>query len=258
MLKIDHLSHSSISTYLLCPLSWKFHYMDNHRAPANTSLVMGSAWHDMAEDYAKGLITNLEKGFCDALDRRMRRERIRFGPGETLASLKERGKELLQSEDVRMALDQLRALTDPMIPNCIEREVYMKVSEVPVPVKGYIDVLQKDGIPADIKTTSSKKGWDREKAEKEYQPLVYLGALAQAGLEVPGKRFRHYTFNFTTGGAIIFDVAHTDQEIFEYMDIVRQVWRGIEAEVFTPHHGGGWKCSKSFCDHWDICTQKGH
>jgi putative RecB family exonuclease len=253
-MKLDHLSYSSVSCYLDCSLSWKYRYVDEIKTPTAHNLVLGSAWHDMAEAYAKGQTNNLEQAFTESLMRRVAGERIKFTRGATANDLKEKALDLLQNPDVRVTLDELRALTDPTVTGNIERKITLTVPNVPVPVIGYIDVLQKDGIPADLKTTSSKKGWTLDKAQREKQPLVYLGALEQAGLEVPEQRFRHYTFNFTTGEAAVFDVPHTWDQIWCYMDLIQGVWHGIKQEVYLPHTGS-WKCNPQWCDYWNICQE---
>lgn len=40
---VDYLSYSSVSTYLLCPKSWQFRYIDKVSVPTSPNLIFGSA-----------------------------------------------------------------------------------------------------------------------------------------------------------------------------------------------------------------------
>jgi hypothetical protein len=44
MTELDHLSYSSISSYLGCGQNWKFHYKDEIKTPTSPELVFGSAF----------------------------------------------------------------------------------------------------------------------------------------------------------------------------------------------------------------------
>ena len=48
---IEHLSYSSISSYLLCGRSWRFKYIDKVPTLPTSSLILGSAVHDTIEKF---------------------------------------------------------------------------------------------------------------------------------------------------------------------------------------------------------------
>jgi hypothetical protein len=99
---------------------------------------------------------------------------------------------------VNSTLSQFIASIEPMsvikvdesgeqLVKAIEYELWYQIPDMPLPILGYIDVLQKDGIPLDIKT--SKRRWPVDKAAKEIQPSFYLDGLRLAGMQSPGNRF---------------------------------------------------------------------
>ena len=45
----EHLSYSSISTYLMCPKSWEYRYLIKPDAPTSANLIFGSAFHNAIE-----------------------------------------------------------------------------------------------------------------------------------------------------------------------------------------------------------------
>ena len=48
-----HLSNSQITQYMLCPMSYKFSYVDGLREPPNPALVAGKTAHKVLEIFAE-------------------------------------------------------------------------------------------------------------------------------------------------------------------------------------------------------------
>jgi hypothetical protein len=147
----------------------------------------------------------------------------------------------------------------------IERRVELTVPGVPIPVIGYIDLIEQDGVPADFKT--SARSWSQKQADSEMQPCFYLAALNQSGWEgiyplhwdkEKGKwngtfTFRHYVFVKTkTPKVQIWESTRTVGDLFWLFGLITDVWKGIKAKVFPPNPGT-WKCSPKYCEHWGIC-----
>ena len=83
---------------------------------------------------------------------------------------------------------------------------------MPILVIGYIDLIEKDGVPIDFKT--SNKSWSYSKAKNEIQPIFYLAALIQEEYEI-SLNFRHYVFvKNKTPKVQIWETSRTIQEIF--------------------------------------------
>ena len=54
----DHLSYSSISCYLQCPLKWKLHYLDQAQEEfISSSLVFGQAIHESVAAFLNSALT---------------------------------------------------------------------------------------------------------------------------------------------------------------------------------------------------------
>jgi hypothetical protein len=138
----------------------------------------------------------------------------------------------------------------------IERKIELHVPGVPIPIIGYIDLIESDGIPADFKT--SGKSWSQKQADAEMQPCFYLAALNQSGWnpEINYKDaflFRHYVFVKTkTPKVQIWESTRTIQDLFWLFGLISDVWHGIECGAFPPNPGT-WKCSPRHCEYWGIC-----
>ncbi len=274
MNELKHLSYSSISTYLNCPAMWKFRYIDKLPTFGNPNLFFGSVWHKAIEHY----IQQSERGTGSLLDLFHRYwdiqlekegERMNWKDPYTGKSVEESTHEMgenwisgnvkFEGDCPNMAtfLDTLQPKKkkgDEEKPYHVEDFIKLHVPGVPMPIIGYTDMITKDDIPVDFKT--SGKSWSEKRATEEVQPLFYLAALSQAGIRVPGRQFRHIVFVKTkTPKVQVFTTSHHLAELLWLYRIIEGVWQAIEAEAF-PVNPTTWLCSKNYCDYWLSCRGK--
>lgn len=248
---IQHLSYSSISTYLLCPESWRRRYVLHEQTPTATALVFGSAVHGAIETYLRSS-KPLEDAWRENWSEQVAREgEIAWGE-ETADTLAADGERILMAPNVVTFLDEIRHNYDPMRECSMERKVELRVPGVPVPIVGYIDVITRDGVPGDFKTAA--RMWAPDKAASEMQPLVYLAALNQEGVHDHGWRFRHYVISKGAPPSCkVFECQRSAAEVLTGLfPTIGQVWRDIQAERF-PKVTTGWKCSPKYCEYWEKC-----
>lgn len=254
-MEIDHLSYSSISTWLMCPRSFKYKYVEKIPTPTSPALIFGSAVHDTVEEY----ISETEHRYALAelwpfkWNAQLEENKDISWNDDTPEGLHNEGLRLLSSPDIVKVVDALTCMVDEQGP-CIERKVELRVPDVPIPIVGYIDMIGTDGVPHDLKT--SAKSWNTDKARSEIQPLFYLAALLQSGNNLHQLRFRHVVFVKTkTPQVQVLESAFTFSEIFWLLEMVKSVWLAIEVGIF-PCNPTGWKCSKDWCEYWPLCRGK--
>jgi len=249
---LDHLSYSSISSYLLCGESWRRRYVAKEPAPTSDALVLGSAFHNAVEAYIKGA-PDLQVAFEQAWSRQLERDQNIAWETGTPEPTRADGLRMVTAKPVREMLDQTRANFDPEH-GLTERRVELRVPGVPIPIIGYIDIITKDGVPGDFKTAS--RMWEAGKAAEELQPLFYLAALNQEGIQVPGWMFRHYVVSKGKfPSAKVFEVQRKPAEVFGLFEIIQRAWAGIERGVYLMQTDG-WKCSPKYCEYWPGCRAK--
>ena len=248
---IDHLSYSSISTYLLCPRSWRYRYIDKVEAPVSPALVFGSAFHDALETYIKNRETPLAHHWTHAWSSQLeQRETISWD--KEPYTYEDLGTAMFSNADTVSVIDAIQPLRVNDYP-VIEERVELKVPGVPVPVIGFVDIIEEDGVPGDFKT--SARSWTQKRANDELQPTFYLAALNQLGFELnPDLMFRYYVFvkNAKKPQLQIWETQRTAADMFWMFGTVREVWQGIERHVFPPNPTT-WKCSPKWCEYWDGC-----
>jgi hypothetical protein len=251
MLALDHLSYSSINTYLMCPAYWKFHYIDQLPTKPSTSLVFGGAFHTTIEKYLMGE-KDITKAWNTSLDDKLSKEKDINWEEETPDSLRQEGTRLFSHPSIVEGLQSISVGKDED-GFLIERRIEMHVPEIPLPIIGYIDMIGSDGIPGDFKT--DKSSWSEDRAQLEIQPLFYLAGLHQAGKRAEGK-FRHYIFVKTkTPKFQLIEHAHTDSEIQWAMTFAQGIWKGMNGGVFHENPNS-WKCTPKYCEYWMLCRGK--
>jgi RecB family exonuclease len=250
MADLDHLSYSSVSSYLLCGHAWYLHYVQKVQTPTAPALVFGTAWHELTERYLR-TGEPLEALWPGAWSKALERDADIDWSQESPEDLQATALRMVRAKPVADLLAQVRAAFDPER-GAIERRVELHVPGVPVPIVGYIDVMTTDGIPGDFKTAA--RMWGDDKAAAEMQPLVYLAALNQAGEDTHQWRFRHYVMSKAAKPtAKVFTTQRTPGEVLgNLFPTIAQVWAGIQAGVF-PKNTGSWKCSPKWCEHYAGC-----
>jgi len=257
MADITHLSYSSLNHYLLCGHSWRLHYIEKVPVPTAPALIVGSAFHDMAESYIKSG-ESLEALWKQAFDRQLERNpeiggATTIDPEASALAMFEDGLRMVRAQPVQALLAEIRANFDPE-QGAIEKRVELRVPGVPIPIVGYIDIITRDGIPGDFKT--SAKMWSDGKADGDLQPLFYLAALNQEGIHPAEGAFWYYIFTKTARpDAKMLPVKHKPTEFFWLFALIAAAWRGIEAQVY-PMNPTGWKCDKRYCDYFPMCRGK--
>jgi len=263
MVDIDHLSYSSISTYQMCPRSWRFHYLDKVPAPASGAIVFGNAVHGAIEEHIKTSFATDRVSLSDRWARNWQAQIARNADngityaeykGESEESLNECGQTMLSDPDTIALVDALQPLVlEEQVQ--IERYVELQVPGVPIPIVGYIDLIEADGIPADFKT--SGRSWDQDQADGELQPTFYLAALNQLGAPLIGDEngffFRHYVFVKTKKPQVqIWESYRTIGQMFWLFGLIKETWEAISAGAFPPNTTT-FKCSPRYCEYWGIC-----
>lgn len=256
----EYLSYSSISLYLSCSEAWKRKYVEGVKSPPTPTLLLGSAIHDTIEESVRWRVEGggeraLTEVFTEQWQARVEREPDCEWAADTPESVQDDGLRIVQSKDFAAMVRRLTPRRDDD-GLWIERKVELRVPGVPVPIVGYIDMVTADGVPNDFKTAA--RAWDAERAKGEMQSLFYLAALNQMGMDSPRNTFRYWVLTKgKTPKVTEFEITHTWDSIMWMFEMVRQVWRGIEREVYIPNPNTAWMCSPKYCHHWSTCRGRG-
>lgn len=253
MIDIQHLSYSSITSFLGCAAWWKFKYLDKLPTLATPELAFGSAIHQTIETYLKTTQGALGSIWQEKWAEESKKENIFWDLSDKPEEFCNDGVRMLTHPAIVDGVQGIKALYSGE-ESQIEKKVELHVPGVPIPIIGYVDFTDKAGIPCDFKT--SKASWNGEKAAGETQSLFYLAALNQMGSPTPEWKFRHYIFVKTkTPQFQVHEHQHNPTELFWLFGMIKNVWRSIEAEIY-PENPTDWRCKPAGCEFWKNCRGK--
>jgi len=239
---VDHLSFSSISSYISCPRAWKFKYIEQAPQKPSAALSFGSAFHETIEGYVTRVNdVDIKTLWAAAWAKQAEKNGFEDEQPETLNN---DGIRMFSSPKIMEVINSIQS------PQSIELPVRLTVPGVPVPIIGYIDVITADGVPGDFKTSKAK--WPEDKARNSLQPLFYLAALKQ--MQIPTEmKFRHYVFVKTKEpGTQVIETEFKPAQLLFLFSLIQNVWKSINGEAFHENPDG-WQCSEAYCDFWKLC-----
>ena len=238
---IDHLSYSAINHYLSCQRSYKHKYIDGIPVNQSEALAFGSAWHKMISlVVGSGTMTVNEAWSNPEIHKS-------FDWQSDMEYVNLANRMIESSREVIVRLTPYKAM--------IDHKVEFTIPQCPVPIIGYIDMIDHDKVPVDFKTAGRK--WTQQAADDSLQPTFYLAGLHAQGFikssDFPYK-FRYMVFTKTKKPEVqILETTRTSSDVLALFDLIGRCWDAIEQGIWLPSGIGSWKCSSNYCDFWDRC-----
>ncbi|NMC34221.1 MAG: PD-(D/E)XK nuclease family protein [Veillonellaceae bacterium] len=228
IMNTPHLSYSSISQLMMCPKQWYITRTYGIYTPQNDHFAFGTAVHRVIQHE---VITGW-KSTTEVLRQQFDTEyRQAWGENyETCHTAKNYAYfDSLITNELSMTLLRTFTVSES---DQIERKITFYAPGVPVPVIGYIDILQDNGVPVDIKTSSTE--WTTERAEDELQPLYYLTGLTAAGDDRHAGQFIHLVIQKQgENDCCVYMVQTTRSDWTQQVNnIVRRAWEMMQLQVW--------------------------
>ena len=227
-LKAKHLSYSSISLFSRCPREWWLRYQYGISSPPTPALSFGTAMHKTIQGalLLNGDILTAGRKFETNLVQACLKDSIRLGTNDK-ANLLKLGQDLLNEPIIQQMIGEIKVSG----PEQVEKKVEFLVPGVDLPVIGYIDIIDNNGHPYDIKT--SAWDWDEARADAEIQPDFYLTALDLEGDHRHAGDFSHLILVKKPDNptAYMMDTHRVgyQERVFA---LVQKTWDGIQSEAW--------------------------
>lgn len=142
-LPVDHLSASSVTTFLRCPRQWQDKYIMGNRGPSNSALVLGSYVHLLISKALTGQAFDSSADF-----NRVVREACEKGTGEIVWKDKA---ESIQTLGQSMFYEYYETVGKHLNVESTETEIGIDFG-ADIPLIGFVDIVCPDRI-IDVKTT---------------------------------------------------------------------------------------------------------
>jgi len=257
----DHISSSQINTYLMCPLSYRFRYIDKiETGTKSSSLAMGTSFHTAAEALHKDMMNGgvREAGvYRDILGDSLKTEfgnfEVKTKDGEDRDTLTEEGGRLVEVyHDYRTAQPGSILAAEQKL---VVRPVNTRTAEVlDIPFFAYIDLIEEeDGMPVvvDIKTTG--RSYSQRDADDNLQLACYALLMRTRYDQIPRLRIDAVVRNKTPKMQRL-ETERTEDDLARFWTLARAVRDATEAGCFHPNPGS-WACST--CEFDDYCRRWG-
>lgn len=245
---IDHLSHSSVSTFLRCPRQWAYAYVEGLRRKPSVALLKGSAVDTgLSLNLEQKIETRTDLPVDDVLQVSEADFRSRVDKEGGVSEIEWDGGNLAKGLDSTINLARLHMVEHaPHIqPVSVQLELHRTLSDGRDFV-GYIDFMDEAGNICDWKTGKARMG--QSSADTDMQPTAYSFLLDKPS---------NFTFYraIDTGKNVsgeVLETSRSEMQINWYRDAVDDVSAAIDSGVF-PANPNGWHCSPKFCGFYDMC-----
>lgn len=252
---IEFLSQSMIGQWGRCPEQVRRRWIEGDIIPPGIAARIGSGVHKGAEiNHAQKIHTGIDEPL-DVIQDAARDEYVRrvndgvFFPVEELPTAK---KQLSEGVDMVTALAWLyRESLAPLVnPVAVERVITLE-DDLPLPLRGIVDVYTHDKWLPDIKTAARK--WPQSSADSSIQATLYRQLIKEEFGEYPEK----ISFEvFTKGKKPAHHSIETTREAADYEILklrIHSVMKSINAGIFPPAEAGHWCCSRRWCGYYYSC-----
>ena len=257
----DHISASQINKFLMCPLAYRFHYVDGiETGVKSTSFALGTAFHTVAEQLHRHLMNGGVRSpntyrdlIGDCLSVEFGNFDVQVKDGEDRDTLTAEGAGMMDAyREYRVGQSGKLLVTEQRI----EREIAnVQTGELlGVPFVAYIDLIETNGdglVVVDLKT--AKRSYSQSDVDGNLQLTCYgLLTLLETGKPPSGLRIDAVVRNKQPKVQRI-ETARTEDDFIRFWTLAKTVRSAIEAGVFYPN--SGWACPT--CEFADHCRKWG-
>lgn len=247
-----YLSATQISMFLRCGRQYEFRYIQGLKRPPSGALILGKSWHSAVElNYRQKIQTEtdlpleiVKDRFSDAFDQAFTKE-VELDECEDKGQLKDLGVQITEAHH--------RHIAPKVQPLMVEHEFNLDLGEgFPFSLKGFWDVIERDGVIADNKSFS--KIPTQSDIDKDLQLTCYsLAYRATKGQIEQGLRLDIVTKR-ATPKAIQLYTKRSNADCRWFLGLIEKVAQAIESGVFFPNPSSH-LCSPKWCGYWERCRK---
>lgn len=249
---MDYLSVTQINLYLMCPLKYRFNYLDRLPKPFKPAeLAMGSAMHAAVEWWhthrMQGVYPEWEQvsRIFEADLHAQAMDEIRFKNGDDLDSLIAKGRELLA-----VYLKEFPGRK----PQAVEQSFHVPLvdlesgEELDLPLYGYFDLIEAEDTVVELKTAA--KVYDQTTILQHLQLTAYAYAYL-ALYQRPANLRLDVLIKSKNVRMQSFEVGRDTRDMVRFFHIAKGVLRAIQDGHFYPNQG--WQCPT--CEYFENCRK---
>jgi len=256
----DHLSYSQISTYLMCPLKYRFQYIDGLEWPfVPAALPFGSSIHralayfyEMRQQNGPCTVSDLDDIFSQSWKSATENKSLSFNRNESIESLDETGRKMLQVfhetvQPMRVIAVEEKFQVEPFDPATGE--------VLGMPFYGAIDLIEedRDGTIVVVDHKTAARRYSDLQVSQNLQLSIYTLAVKQRGLTNGNEVLTRLDVLLKNKhpDLVTYHTVRSDNDLSRLFKLTSQVKTAIETDVFYPNPG--YQCSG--CPFQDACSK---
>lgn len=252
-MKIEHLSHSQVETFINCPARYMFRYVKNIVIPPPSALVFGTATH---KSIAANNVFKKEHGADEKLDvlQDIFVSAIKEEP-EIKLDENENRDNLIDEGAQKIIPMYYKDLAPGCLPLMVEEWFEVEFPNVAWKFKGRIDLITQKEDVEDYKTTK-RSPTTKPALLPDIQITSYaLGYRAKTG-HLPNRGRKHYLVRTKEPKIVTVPLgARSIKDLNVYLQLVSYVVECIEKEIFYPNIKN-YQCNEDNCGYFPLCKRE--
>jgi len=243
--QLDHVSHSQINLWDMCPKRWEYRYVHKLKERSSGNLVLGSCYHStLEENFRQKMICGHDLDFdicydvfCTAWDKQVGSAWDIDWNEKSPGTLKDIGIAL-----VGAYLEDIAPLITPIK---VEETCKSAIGVVGFTLR--FDLMDKNLAVIDHKT--SARAYTQDRVDKDMQASATAFALGK-----PIVFYNHVAVKTTTPTIQVLKTFRTRADIDWWFAKASAIVAHMQTGVAPPHEDGWW-CSPKYCGYYDICRE---
>lgn len=254
--QLSHFSPSSINMFLRCPAQWYFRYIEGLIQPPAAVMVLGrSVDKALDSNYVFKMKEKVDKKLEEVLDVysttwEKEKEDVAWQKDEKPGDIKDNG--------IRVTTKYHTERAPNINPVESQRKISITLPMCPLPVIGYIDLLNEGNIIIDnkvkgISPSKNKAGVMQPSNDEIVQMTIYEHGLLEEGVEIGGMQL-DCMITTKTPQIHQVQVKSTMDDLLYIQNITKLIIKAITAEIFLPNRGS-FMCSQRHCGYFKECQK---
>lgn len=257
---IEAIHQSTLNMALRCGEQFRRRYIEDEIIPPGIAAARGTGVHKANEVNLKAKVMTGEDlplsdlqdaardGFVHALRNGV------YLPKEDI-SAKDRLLNEGLNDTIRLTRIYRQEVAPEIVPQEIEREFFIVVPGLPLPLAGRIDI-EREAKVDDLKTTG--RSWPKDQIQKEIQPIFYSFVHEHETGIRPTFYYHILIALKKKEKRQIQNITPTDNHYRALLAKLKMFCETLRAGVFLPANPSSWWCSPRFCGYWQTCPYVGN
>lgn len=254
-INLEHLSASSINSFLRCPAVWYFRYIEGLKQPPTAPMTLGkSVDKSLDTNYKHKIQTKTDLNVAEVLDVFS----TTFDESKEETDFQDDKPGDVKDTGVRIITKYHTEVSPKLQPLESQRKISIDLPESPLPIIGYIDLIDDKLLVRDNKVkayapSKNPKGEPQPTHDEIVQLTIYEHGLLSEGITPSGLQIDTITSGRTPQIWNI-PVQSSMTDLVYIQNCIKKIMKCIQHEIFMPNRNS-FICTQRHCGFWRNCEK---